>query len=179
MLEKIILTRLSPYTHTRDSQFGYKAKHSTSHPIELVRILERKHDAHVCLLDASSAFDKLSWRRIKCQLIKRNVPYILIKIIISQLMSTKLCVSSTDIMYPRVGVKQGGVLSGILFACCYDDLVKELEKTGIGILFEAAKSFILLCVIVYADDIFLMASSPYGLKILITIAFPLLVAIMS
>ncbi len=131
MLEKVFLTRLAPFTRTSDSQFGYKAKHSTSHAIELVRILERKHDAHICLLDASA---ELSWHRIKNQLVKRNVPYCLIKVIISQLISTKLCVSFTNVMYPRIGVKQGGVLSGILFACCYDDLVEQLERTGIDVM---------------------------------------------
>ena len=81
----VLLNRLLPYTKTSDSQFGYKTAHSTSHAIELVRILERKHDAHVCLLDASSAFDKLSWERIISQLVKRKVPYCLVKIVISQL----------------------------------------------------------------------------------------------
>ena len=167
VLEKILLHRLSPFTSTKDAQFGYKRKHGTAHAIELVRVLERSHDAHICLLDASSAFDKLSWRRIKDQLLKRNVPLILVKIVISQLLSTKISVCLTRVMYPRVGVKQGGVLSGILFACCYDDLVDVLERTGVGILFKTLKGHILLCVVVYADDVLLIASSPYGLKILI------------
>ena len=60
LLEKMLLYRVQPYLHTSDCQFGYKLGHSTSHAIELVRVLERRYDAHVCLLDASSAFDKLS-----------------------------------------------------------------------------------------------------------------------
>ena len=69
LLEKILLGRLLPFLETQNYQFGYKRNHSTVHAIELVRILERKYDAHVCLLDASSAFDKLSWHRIKDQLL--------------------------------------------------------------------------------------------------------------
>ena len=167
ILEKIILNRLSSFIHTKDCQFGYKPNHSTAHAIELVRELERNYDAHVCLLDASSAFDKLSWYRIKDQLIKRKLPYTLITIVMSQLMSTKIRICGTEVLYPRLGVKQGGVLSGILFSCCYDDLVEDLEKTGIGVLLKTLSKYMLLCVIVYADDVILIASSPYGLKKLI------------
>ena len=70
LLEKILLGRLLPFLETQNCQFGYKRNHSTVHAIELVRTLERKYDAHVRLLDASSVFDKLSWHRIKDQLVK-------------------------------------------------------------------------------------------------------------
>ena len=81
----------------------------------------------------------------------------------------------TNIFYPQLGVKQGGVLSGILFSACYDDLADELENTGVGILYKTLNRFILLCVLIYADDILLIASSPYGLKLLIkkTLSFAL------
>ena len=85
ILEKVFLSRLEPYLSTHDCQMGYKSKHSTSHAIEIVRLIERKHDAHVCVLDASAAFDKLSWSRIKCQLIKRNVPLYLTKLILNNM----------------------------------------------------------------------------------------------
>ena len=167
IFEKILLNRLLPYLKRKDCQFGYKKDHSTTHAIELIRTIERNHDAHICLLDASSAFDKISWCRIRDQLIKRQVPYTLINIVISQLFSTKISVCNTRIFYARLGVKQGGVLSGILFSSCYDDLANELENTGVGILYRTLQKFILLCVIIYADDILLIASSPYGLKLLI------------
>ena len=72
----------------------------------------------------------------------------------------------------RVGVKQGGVLSGVVFSCCYDDLVDEAEMTGAGILFACVgDKFKLICIIIYADDVFLMAASPNGLKDLISKAY--------
>ena len=115
IFEKLLLLRLNPYLKTKDCQFGYKPEHSTSHAIEIIRIMERSHDVHICLLDASSAFDKLSWRRIKNQLLKRKIPLCLIKIVMIQLFSSKINVCNTAIIFPRDGVKQGGVLSGILF----------------------------------------------------------------
>ena len=128
IFEKILLNRLSPYLTRKDCQFGYKEHHSTAHAIELVRTIERNHDAHICLLDASSAFDKISWRRIRDQLINRQVPYLLIKILICQLYSTKISVCGKSLFYPGLGVKEGGVLSGILFSDCYNDLASDLKK---------------------------------------------------
>ena len=169
VLEKVLLNRLLPYLKTNDCQFGYKSSHSTSHAIELIRTIERGYDTHCCLLDASSAFDNISWIRIKNQLIKRSIPFTLVKIVICQLYSTKISICKTAVIFPRNGVKQGGVLSGIIFAACYDDLAFDLERTGVGVLIKTLEKSILISVIIYADDVLLIASSPYGLQLLINI----------
>ena len=92
-------------------------------------------------------------------------------IVISQLFSTKISVCHTDVIFPRNGVKQGGVLSGVVFAACYDDLAEDLERMGVGVLYKAFERFVLLYVIIYADDVLLIASSPHGLRLLIDTAF--------
>ena len=47
-----------------------------------------------------------------------------------------------------------------------------LQKTGAGILLSCTKNSLkLLCVIIYADDVLLVAASPHGLKSLIDEAF--------
>ena len=171
ILEKVFLKRLQPFLGIDDCQFGYKEGHSTSHAIELVRVLERSSDCHVCMLDASSAFDKLSWYRIRDQFLKRNVPLYLTKLCLSQLSSNRISVCGTAFIYPRVGVKQGGVLSGRYFSMCYDDLVKMLRKTGSGVLFcSSFFNSILIQIIVYADDVILISKSPFGLAELIDVA---------
>ena len=71
-------------------------------------------------------------------------------------------------MYPRKGCKQGGILSGLLFSACYDDLVHDIESCGSGVLINTVGiKYILLCILIYADDILLVSRSPYGLEILI------------
>ena len=123
-------------------------------------------------LDASLTFDKLSWQRIKDQLVKRKVPSTLIKLSMIQLFSTKISVCNTVIFFPRTGVKQGGVLSGIIFSMCYDDHVDALENTSASILISCTNNrFKLICVIIYADDVLLVAASPYGLRCLIKEVF--------
>lgn len=172
ILEKVFLKRLQPFLGTDDCQFGYKEGHSTSHAIELVRILERSSDCHVCMLDASSAFDRISWFRIRDQLLQRDVPLYLTKLCLLQLSSNRISVCGTAFIYPRIGVKQGGVLSGRYFSMCYDELVKMLRKTGSGVLFTSfVKNNIMIQIIVYADDVILISKSPYGLAELIDVTF--------
>ena len=172
ILEKIFLARLLPFLGTSDFQFGYKEKHSASHAIELVRILERSNDCHVCMLDASAAFDTLSWCRIRDQLVKRCIPPYLVKLCLSQLISNRISVCNTTFIYPRVGIKQGGVLSGRYFSACYDDLIDMLKRTGSGfILLSLNGKRIFLQIIVYADDILLISRSPFGLKLLIDVTY--------
>ena len=51
-------------------------------------------------------------------------------------------------------------------------LVHDLNKSGAGVLFNCrSKKYILLQILTYADDVLLMARSPYGLKTLIRITF--------
>ena len=53
---------------------------------------------------------------------------------------------------------------------CIDDLLKELRKAGAGTVIRTLlKLCIILFAIIYADDIILVAKSPYGLKKLITV----------
>ena len=127
VLEKIFLSRLRPFLGTDDCQFGYKRGHSTSHAIKLVRVLERSSDSHVCMLDASAAFDTVCWGRIRDQLIHRKVPFYLIKLCLKQLTSNRISVCGTTFIFPRAGIKQGGVISGYYFSLCYDELVDILK----------------------------------------------------
>ena len=122
------------------------------------------------MLDASSAFDTVSWRRIKDQLVKRNVPLYLVKLCMKQLTSNRISVCGTSFIYPRAGIKQGGVLSGYYFSMCYDDLVYMLNHVGAGTLLKSSLGrLLLLYILIYADDIILVARSPYGLGKLIDV----------
>ena len=82
-----------------------------------------------------------------------------------QLFSNKICVCGCIVFYSRRGVKQGGVLSGIIFSSCYDDLVDMLRSVGAGILIKTAgKNLSLIFVLIYADDVILFSTSPFGLR---------------
>ena len=67
--------------------------------------------------------------------------------------------------YATKDVKQGGCISAILFACCYDALIKECILSPAGVIMNSGK----VSILVYDDDILLFASSPFGLKLLLDI----------
>jgi len=65
----------------------------------------------------------------------------------------------------KTGVRQGGVLSPILFSVVIDDLVKLVNKANIGCRIGASCAAIFL----YADDIILLAPSVQALQSLVNI----------
>ena len=74
------------YLFTSDNQFGFKQKHSTDLCIYTVKSIIQYYNyysspVYPCFLDASKAFDRINhWTMFK-QLILRNVPSILIRIL--------------------------------------------------------------------------------------------------
>ena len=65
-------------------------------------------------------------------------------------------------------MKQGGILSGIIFSACYDNLVDLIKRTRAGLLLKNSNNlFTFIQILIYADDIILFSRSPYGLKLLI------------
>lgn len=164
VLEKLTIERVKNDLLTKHEQFGYKQGHSTIHCITIANEFKRLEDCHVALLDASSAFDCISHERIIEQLRKRKVDKSLIRLILSLTFNTCFTIKwfgqETDKpFYPYRGVKQGGCLSSFLFSICYDDLIDEIKSLNAGVFINTQH----VQLIIYADDILLVASSILGL----------------
>ena len=87
LLDVIILNRYSS-THLATSamQFAYKAKHSTSMCTttmkEIVRCYWNKNtDVYACFVDATKAFDLVSFQKLFQLLLDRNLPSPFIRLI--------------------------------------------------------------------------------------------------
>ena len=63
------------------------------------------------------------------------------------------------------GVRQGGVISPILFALYIDDLLYELEQSGVGCFWDD----LFVGALTYANDLTLLAPSPAALRRLLYI----------
>ena len=74
---------------------------------------------YVTFLDASKAFDRLNYWLLFDKLIKKHVPLFTIKLLLFWYTHQKMCVRWGNSISPDFfvgnGVKQGGIISSILF----------------------------------------------------------------
>ena len=119
----------------------------------------------VLLLDASKAFDRINYCKLFTDLLKRDVSPLVLRLLLHMYTNQTLCVRWGDALSTlfsvKNGVKQGGVLSPILFAIYTDGLLKRLQETGVGCHMGHRFSG--------ADDITLLSPSRSGMAILVKV----------
>ena len=90
--------------------------------IDMYRVLNGS--VFICFLDASKAFDGVNHSLLFDKLLKRGVPGYIVRLLVFWYTNQKMCVSN--------GVRQGGMLSPLLFNYLYmDDLSDRLNKLKI------------------------------------------------
>ena len=174
LLEIIILNQQEDVLKTSDLQFGFKAKSSTTMctfmVLETIEYYKRNgSNVHVMLLDASKAFDRVNYIKLFEKLLSKGMCPLTVRLLLNMYTKQKLQVKWNNHMTQKFdvtnGVRQGGVLSPLLFSVYMDDLLEKLRKNGIGChighLFVGALG--------YADDIILLCPSVVGLNKMINI----------
>ena len=121
-------------------QFGYKPNHSTTSCTTVLKEIMKYYirgnsNVSCCLLDASKAFDKIHFRKLFKRLISKNLPPLIIRLILNSYIRQETRVSWGTHMssYFRLanGVKQGGVISAQLFTLYIDKLLLDLKQSGL------------------------------------------------
>ena len=131
----------------------------------------RNTNVYSCLLDASKTFDKVYYGKLFRLLIKRKLPFIVIRLLLDSYLSQSVCVawdgcrSRSSNTYN--GVKQGGVLSPLLFIVYIDELISQLHQSGIGCYIDDTCTYV--GVLGYADDITLLCPSIHCLNMMLYI----------
>jgi Reverse transcriptase (RNA-dependent DNA polymerase) len=163
VFEYCVLDRFNSYLTSVDNQFGFKKGLSCSHAIFTVRNLVERFNAggstvNLCAIDLSKAFDKVNHCALLIKLMQRNVPLELLHVFEEWFNNCSTCVkwktTMSNFFKIEYGVRQGSVLSPHLFALYLNDIVKRLNKNQ------------RLFIILYADDILLLAPSLSELQIL-------------
>ena len=170
----VILLKESDTLSSSDLQFGFKEGVSTTQ-CSFVMLETISHynyngsNVNVLLLDATKAFDRIHYCKLFSLLIERGMNPLLIRLLIFMYTNQKLRVRWGDHTSPVFdasnGVKQGGVLSPILFAVYVDGLFNRLKKSGVGC---QMGNYFIGCIL-FADDVTLICPTIKGLRKMVAI----------
>ena len=164
----------SSYFSTSDHQFGFKKHTSSMHAIYCVRnvvesFTNNGSTVNVCALDLSKAFDRMNHYALLIKLIERKLPNKLLSILESWFSVSVTCVKwagKLSYFFKLVcGVRQGGVLSPVLFSIYIDVLVHEVIKANTGCYISS----ICVSIFLFADDILLISPTITGLQSLLNV----------
>ena len=165
----VVLTLFEEQLALDDLQFSYQKKCSTNMCTWMVvesinHFTRNKSNVYTCFMDMKKAFDMVKHGTIFKKLIERNVPPIFLRLLMVMYRTQSAKVKWNGILSDAFsisnGVKQGAVLSAILFCVYIDDLIKELRRKREGCWVNGAY----VGIVVYADDIALLSPSLDGLQ---------------
>ena len=173
VLERILLSRYESICSSSPLRFGFKKGHSTSLCAGLVKNIVSKYmrrgsKAYGCFLDSSKAFDLVDHGILFETLQSRGLPAPVLRFLLSWYCSQQMCVRWNSCMshsfFISNSVRQGSVLSPVLFAVYLDGLLQKLSKTDVGCYWGTH----FVGAVCYADDIALLAPSPSALRIMLS-----------
>ena len=125
LLDKMVLQKCSNALWTLDQQFGLKKHHSTTQctcvVVDVVVTLYNTNDTCVkaVLMDVSKAFDRVEYVMLFRLILKKDLCPLILRCILKMYVKQIICVKWMNTVTEAVnicnGVKQGGVLSSVLF----------------------------------------------------------------
>ena len=164
IFEYILRCRILPFIKSSDHQMSFKPNVGTETCVFLLKEIVRSYignstPVHCCFLDASKAFDRINHSKLFNKLHQRGVPKYLIAILANWYKTSRTSVrwgnSLSNSFCSSNGVRQGSLLSPVLFALYVDDLSKLLSEAKIG----CCVGSLIVNHIFYADDIVLFSPS--------------------
>ncbi len=167
MLDLIMIHRYKQNLKTSDLQYAFKQKHSTvmcnlTLKETVSYYLNRESDVYCVALDASKAFDRVRYDKLFDILYKKGMPSIFIRFLID--MYERQCVRSgwngiySEYFHIVNGIRQGGIVSPLLYTVYADSLIERLEREGYGC--HIGHEY--FGVVSYADDMNILCPSIYG-----------------
>lgn len=167
LFEHCLLMQFSIFFKTSYNQLGFKPKSGCQHAIYTVRkvveyYINNNSTVNLCCLDISKGFDKVNHSVLLLKLMNRRAPIQLINLI-----HYWYSISVNYVRWENVisrpyqllaGIRQGGVLSPLLFTIYVNDLLDKFAKYG------CCFKGISVSAIMYADDLILLSPSKGDLQ---------------
>lgn len=157
-----------------DLQFGYQSEVSTSMctflAVETIDYFQRNNsDVYSCLMDMSKAFDTVQHSVLFQKLLDQGMPEIIVRYLFvsyrNQKANVKWANEKSDFFSIKNGVKQGAILSAVLYCVYTNGIFQELRRLNIGC--KVGDAYV--GVIGYADDLLLMCPTLDGLQQMLNI----------
>ena len=170
----VIISSFEEQLQVDDLQFAYQSNVSTSMctwlALETISYFNRNGSpVYSCLMNMSKAFDTVKHSLLFQKLIEQGVPPIIIRYVLItyklQSANVKWNQEYSDFFGISNGVKQGAILSAILYCIYTNNLFKELRRSSIGCTIGPEY----VGCVGYADDLLLMAPSLDGLQSMLKI----------
>jgi len=134
--------------------------------VEILRNRKKTKYTYCCFIDVKKAFDRVFraglWKRIAEEGVKGKMWRVLVSIYERVESCVRVEGNLTDWFPVETGVRQGCVLSPLLYAFFINGLVRELNELGVGIHIEGRERK--LCCLLYADDIVMMTENRKDLQ---------------
>jgi hypothetical protein len=172
--DNIVLSQHIDTLMSSELQFGFKAHRSTNMCTmilkETMAYYSSNNSSVFCtFLDSTKAFDRVNYCKLFKLLIKRQLPAHVIRLLINMYSNNFVRIAwggvLSDYFLAVNGVKQGGVLSPVLYCVYIDDLLLALSNSGVGC--YIGSNFV--GALVYADDIVLIAPTATAMRKLLSI----------
>ena len=177
LMEEVLMKFLDSVYDADEYQFGFKKGLSTggcTYAFKQTVQYYRQRGSHVfcCFIDFTKAFDYVDYWLLFCKLLDYNESQaclITVRLLAywysHQQVFVRWLSCHSDCFTVSNGVRQGGVLSPLLFRVYVRDLISTVVNSKIGCFIAG------VCVnlLAYADDIVLLSPSWHGLQMLLNI----------
>ena len=172
VFESFLLELYSKFLPSDLLQFGFKKSLGCSNAIFILRQVidyfnSRRSNVYIASLDASKAFDRINHFKLFSTLCNKGVPIVFINVIINWYGKLTNVVRWNGHYSPpfnvNSGVRQGSLLSPILFNAYVDIFINRLRQAGLGCRLHN----MYVGVILYADDMLLISASIIDLQLML------------
>jgi len=170
LFEIVLLSQFKDQLSSDPLPFGFKSRSSCSHAIFTFKTVDHYIrngcTVTVCALDISKTFDRVDHYKMFNVLMDRSLSKQFIGLLSGWLAKCFVCVSGaphTHAVQILAGVRQGGILSPILFAVYIDPLITELRNVGHGCSLQGDFYGCLL----YVDDILLLTHTLRSMQMML------------
>lgn len=169
IFESVLLDKFEKYMRTDDLQFGFKKGLGCANAIFALRQVINYYTSHnsnvyIASLDASKAFDRVNHFKLYTVLIRAGLPKCFVDVVINWYHKLLVVVRwdgfDSSTLKVLSGVRQGGILSPILFNMYANCFLTTLRQSKRGC--HIGNTF--LGCIMYADDLLLISASVVGLQ---------------